>query len=197
MNLFKLILPMNPSTTVLCPICGKGHLIPKVIDYTVSLPDGLKIIVPKVSVEICEQCGEIALSTAAGRQIDAYIAEQNEQLSPRELERIREDLGVDQTQMSEALGLGTKTYHRWEKGNQIPSRSMGYYLRVLAEFTEAFEWLRERRWREKNRLAVISTLRASVDFDTSFPDLRGSGNSPSRLSRPRFNPARALLGGTR
>ena len=40
--------------------------------------------------------------------------------------------------MSEILGLGTKTYHKWESGAQFPTRSMSYYIRMLAEFPEAF-----------------------------------------------------------
>jgi DNA-binding XRE family transcriptional regulator len=66
------------------------------------------------------------------------------------MREMREQFGVDQTEMSEALGLGGKTFHRWEKGSQYPSRSMGYYLRLLRQFPEAFEWLRSRRWKRRN-----------------------------------------------
>jgi putative zinc finger/helix-turn-helix YgiT family protein len=182
---------MSAISEILCPECEKGHLRPQVADYVATLSDGVKITVPKVPLEVCDYCGEIAVSLEASRQIDAYIAEQIEQLAPRELERIREDLGVDQTQMSEILGLGGKTYHRWEKGNQAVSRSMGYYLRVLAEFPEAFDWLRQRGWRKRNRVSVTQTV---FDFGAAFPHLARSRQPQPSHAHPRFNPAKALFG---
>ena len=85
---------------------------------------------------------------------DDAIAEHTERLTTDELREIREQFELDQTEMSEALGLGNKTYHRWENGTQYPSRSMGYYLRVLREYPDAFRWLRARQWRERDRLAT-------------------------------------------
>ena len=85
---------------------------------------------------------------------DDAIAEHTERLTTDELREIREQFELDQTEMSEALGLGNKTYHRWENGTQYPSRSMGYYLRVLREYPDAFKWLRDRQWRERDRLAT-------------------------------------------
>ena len=182
---------MNADTANLCPTCDTGHFRPKRIDYTVTADDGLKANVPNLLVEICDHCGEIALSADAATAVDAAIAEQTEQLTVRELERIRDDLGVDQTEMSEILGLGGKTYHRWEKGNQVPSRSMGYYLRILAEFPEAFAWLRSRGWQLRNRLVTPSV---TFDFSTAFPDLNAIPNISLKREVPRFNPAKALFG---
>lgn len=161
------------------------------IDYTINVADGVKVVVPNLLVEVCEHCGEIVLSADASDAVDAAIAEQTEQLTVRELERIREDLDVDQTEMGEILGLGGKTYHRWEKSNQVPSRSMGYYLRVLAEFPEAFAWLRERGWKKRNRLAATPI---AIDFSAAFPDLTATQSVPVTREVPRYNPARALFG---
>lgn len=183
----------------LCPNCEQGYLRAETHDYVERQPDGPTIIVPNVPMKVCDHCGEIAISLAAGRRIAAYVAEQNEELTPRDLERIRENLGVDQTEMSEALGLGGKTYHRWEKGHQSPSRSMGFYLRALAEFPEVFAWLRERRWRQENRLrpAAVNRREGELDLAAMFPDLppadaRPEATPPPRGVRP--NPALALLG---
>ena len=151
---------MKTETAEICPACDAGKLRKQRLDYTVTAGDGVKVVVPNLLVEVCDHCGEMVLSADAADAVDAAIAEQTDQLTTRELERIREDLDVDQTEMSEILGLGGKTYHRWEKGNQVPSRSMGYYLRVLAEFPEAFAWLRERGWRGSNRFAS-----ETIEFD--------------------------------
>ena len=174
-----------------CPACEQGHMQASVGPYEVDLGENLRLTIPNVPQEICDHCGEIAIGAEAARLIDAAIAEQTEQLTPHELERIREDLGVDQTEMSKILGLGGKTYHRWEKGNQVPSRSMGYYLRTLAEFPEAFAWLRERGWQRRNRLAAPVV---EFDFSAAFPDLAVTKHTPATRAVPRFNPAKALFG---
>lgn len=182
---------MKTETAEICPVCDTGTLSEQRIDYTVTVGDGVKVVTPNLLVEICDHCGEVVLSADAADAVDATIAEQNDQLIPRELQLIRENLDVDQTEISEILGLGGKTFHRWEKGNQVPSRSMGYYLRVLEEFPEAFAWLRERGWRRQNRLA---TGPFDFNFRTAFPALAATHNLPSQRIAPAHNPARALFG---
>lgn len=71
---------------------------------------------------------------------------------------------------------------------------MGYYLRVLAEFPEALEWLKKHGWRRKNRIAQFQ----KVDFHLQFPDLASVSSEaewrrtdlPSEMAsaRLRFNP---------
>ena len=182
---------MNIETAMLCPCCDTGYLREQRIDYPVDLADGVKVIVRDVPAEVCDHCGEIAFSADAAMTIDHAIAEQTEQLTPRELVRIREDIGVDQAGMSEMLGLGEKTYHRWEKGNQFPSRSMGFYLRVLKEFPEAVEWLRDRGWQRQNR---INSAQHTFNFSSAFPCLPPQkGNDIVSFKKSR-NPAMALFG---
>ena len=182
---------MSTEQDNLCPACNTGHLYPRRIDYTIPIGDGLTVKVPNLLVEVCDHCGESVLSADASDAVDAVIADQSEELTTHEVEQFREGCGVDQTEMSEILGLGGKTYHRWEKGNQVVSRSMGYYLRVLAEFPEAFQWLRDRGWRRKNRIqfGIIE-----IDFSDAFPDLAATKVEPVKLEVPSFNPAKALFG---
>ena len=68
---------------------------------------------------------------------------------------------------------------------------MGYYLRVLAEFPEAFAWLRERGWKRRNRL---TSAEVEFDFSAAFPDLVATHRAPAAREVPRFNPAKALFG---
>jgi putative zinc finger/helix-turn-helix YgiT family protein len=153
-----------------CPCCQQGHFALVQIDHTEPVADDNPITVPGVWVERCDHCGEIVFPGETTRFIESVVAEQTEQLTSRELERIREDLGVaTQDEMSAALGLGLKSYHKWESGKQHPTRSMSYYIRVLAEFPQAFEWLRRRAWRQKNRL---TQTHEQPDFAAMFPDLR-------------------------
>jgi len=143
---------MNTADPTLCPACEKGHLSLVTRDFVAHIGEGQKLKVPGISMEVCDECGEEILPLESAREVDAAIAEYTDRLTPGELTEIREAFKVDQTEMSEALGLGSKTYHRWEKGSQYPSRSMGYYLRALREYPEVFAWLRARGWHGRNRI---------------------------------------------
>ena len=67
--------------------------------------------------------------------------------------------GLSQKDFADAIGLGEKTFHRWLKGTQIASRSMGYYLRAMQHFPEAFEWVKKRGWRD-----------GAPDSETALPE---------------------------
>ena len=178
-----------------CPICDAGKFQLAQINHTEEVASDNPIEIRGIWVDRCDHCGEIIFPGDTTRFIESVVAEQTEQLTPRELERIREDLGVQrQDEMSEILGLGAKTYHKWESGAQFPTRSMSYYIRVLAELPEAFDWLRRRAWRQKNRLAQTGD---QPDLAAMFPDL--ATNPPAaprtaspRAQSPRINPARGL-----
>ena len=178
-----------------CPCCQQGHFALIQIDYTEPVEDDNPITVPGVWVERCDHCGETVFPGETTRFIETAVAEQTEQLTPRELERIREDLGVaTQDEMSEILGLGLKTYHKWESGRQFPTRSMSYYIRVLADVPGAFEFLRCRSWRTKNRIA---TPAAESDLAAMFPDLAANPPAAPRIGSTgahsaRINPALGL-----
>lgn len=160
---------MKPGEKMACCSCDQGQYEEVFDRYEVTAADDVKIVIPRVRLLRCPSCGDEMLPPETQKQIDAAVAEQTEQLTAREIETIWERFNLDQTQTSEVLGLGGKTFHRWLKGTQYPSRSMGYYLRVLAEFPEAFEWLKERGWRRHNRLAQLQSQK--VQFELQFPDL--------------------------
>ena len=177
-----------------CCSCEHGHYTEVYDRYETVAADDVKIAIPRVKLLRCSNCGDELLPPETQKQIDTAIAEQTEQLSPRELEAIWERLNLDQTETAEVFGLGSKTFHRWLNGTQYPSRSMGYYLRVLAEFPDALEWLKERGWRKKNRLAQFQKL----DFQLQFPELartttetewrRTNAQTGITSDRLRFNP---------
>lgn len=155
-----------------CPACRTGKFALVQIDHTEDLAEDNPITMPGIWVDRCDHCGEIVFPGDTTRFIESIVADQTEQLTPRELERIREDLGVaTQDEMSTDLGLGLKSYHKWESGKQYPTRSMSYYIRVLAEFPQAFDWLRRRAWRQKNRLAQFQSQPSQADFVLMFPSL--------------------------
>jgi putative zinc finger/helix-turn-helix YgiT family protein len=180
-----------------CPLCNTGKFQLVQTGYTEEVASDNPIEFLDIWVDRCDHCGEIVFPGDTTRFIESVVADQTEQLTDRELERIREDLGVaTQDEMSDILGLGLKTFHKWESGRQFPTRSMSYYIRVLADVPGAFEYLRRRAWRAKNRVA---TLPAQADFAAMFPDLAANPPASSRIANPRaqsprLNPACGLMG---
>lgn len=168
----------------LCPTCHHGHLEFLQIEHVEDVAEDNPLTIPGVWVNRCDHCGEVVFPGDTVHFIESVVAEHTEQLTPRELERVREDLGVaTQDEMSQLLGLGTKTYHKWESGAQFPTRSMSYYIRLLAEFPQAFDWLRCRAWRNKNRLLQSQ---AAADFKAMFPDLK--------ILEPTFERPQSIVG---
>ena len=160
----------KPTTTMegeQCPFCAKGRLVLCQADHRVISPDEPEIVVAGVWVEKCDACNEMLFPSESSRYIEQALAQETEQLTPAQLEEIRKRLGVDQTEMSKILGLGGRTYHRWEKGTQYPSRSMCCYIRILGKFPFAFEWLRDCGWRHEK---ATVTLSPQANSENSFPD---------------------------
>jgi putative zinc finger/helix-turn-helix YgiT family protein len=194
----------KPTSTLagqLCPCCSKGHFALVQINHTEAVAEDNPIVIKNVWAEQCDTCGEVVFPGETSRFIEAAVADETEQLTAKELERIREDLGVaTQDEMSEILGLGSKTFHKWESGKQFPTRSMSYYIRVLAEFPQGFDWLSRRAWRSSNRLSKPVHI---ADFESMFPHLAHSGRAttatlhtndlPPRNLPPTLNPARGLF----
>jgi transcriptional regulator with XRE-family HTH domain len=58
-------------------------------------------------------------------------------LSAQEIREIRLRLGRTQAEMSHLLGVGAKTYCRWESGSFLQSLSFDNYLRLIRDVPEA------------------------------------------------------------
>lgn len=177
-----------------CFECEQGQLVEIIQDYIDSGPDGVGVVVPNVKMLRCTHCGEELIPAESERYISRYVAEANEQLTKAELYAMLEASGLSQKDFAEAIGLGEKTFHRWLKGTQIASRSMGYYLRAMQRFPEAFEWVKERGWRTPAPTQVRIPAREMAGT-SPFPALvRRSTRPCARVSAStRINPARMLM----
>lgn len=137
-----------------CPECEGGTVQAVVEDYKMVTSDGNTVIVPNVALERCDHCGVTLVPAKSSRYISEYEAQATEQLSKKELHAFFEQSDLTQKDYAEALGLGEKTFHRWLKGTQVVSRSMGYYLRAVDHFPEVFEWVKNRSWRAPKKAPV-------------------------------------------
>lgn len=132
----------------ICFECG-AELFPSIEPYTVQLPDGDSFVLPSLEIFRCGQCAAVEIPSASSEQIELAIDKYTDSLSAEFLEEFLTHFGLDQTTAAQALGLGGKTIHRWIRGTQRVSRSMGYFLRAMRQFPEAFHWVRNRAWQHK------------------------------------------------
>lgn len=150
------------STIRSCGICFEcgAELFPSTEPYTVQLPDGDSFVMPSLEIYRCGQCAAVEIPSASSEQIELAIDKYTDSLSVEFLDEFLTQFGLDQTTAAQALGLGGKTIHRWLRGTQRISRSMGYFLRAMKQFPEAFHWVRIRGWQhnEDGRNAPAATL---------------------------------------
>jgi putative zinc finger/helix-turn-helix YgiT family protein len=114
----------------------------------------------------CEKCGEAILDDRAMSIIEGARREALGLLSPEEIRAFRTKLQKTQGAMSEILGIGEKTYTRWESGSFIQSEAFDRYLRLLMDDTENLALLRRIVNAKKERVQSVKSAAASrVVFD--------------------------------
>jgi putative zinc finger/helix-turn-helix YgiT family protein len=96
-------------------------------------PDGrsMNLSVPNVTWRHCASCGEDLLDQNASETITRAHRAALKLLTAEEIRSIRRSLDKTQAQMGELLGIGEKTYCRWESGTHFQSEAFDRYLRLL------------------------------------------------------------------
>lgn len=144
----------NKKNKVKCPICNVGFLEDIVSDYDTFVKDGIReirIIVKDLKREKCLHCNEEFLSQEALDRIQVEKYKKLDLLTPEKLKSIREKLDRTQEEMSDLLGVGKKSYFRWENGFSIQNKSIDRYIRLVAENPENV-FLLEKLRRQKEKL---------------------------------------------
>ncbi len=175
-----------------CFDCGAGSYKRVVVTYEADTHDGNKVLVPNVALLKCDTCGAELLPPESLRRVAATIAAETDQFSRKQLYRFLEQFDLTQAEAAEAIGLGGKTINRWLRGTQTISRSMGYYLRALMAFPEAFDWVRRRAWRDLHgHVSAKETTEGAPELTFHrFPALVKRASSGSVVH---CNPAAGLL----
>lgn len=118
-----------------CPICGSKDIISKSgTKHFAFKAHGKKhtILVKNLSWEECASCHETFYDEKARNIIETTQFNEMELLSPKQLIAIRKRLGCSQASMAALLGVGGKSYCRWETGISIHSRAMDNLIRHTA-----------------------------------------------------------------
>ena len=149
---------MQTRQTNSCPVCGKGKLREVTGTFSAKMK-GIEtssetLTVPNVTWQQCDSCGEELLNHTASQAITGAHRQALGLLTVEELRSLRSRLGKTQSQMSDLLGIGEKTYCRWESGTHFQSEGFDRYLRLLLAGPENIELLNDiRREKEGNQIS--------------------------------------------
>lgn len=171
-----------------CPVCGKHELREEITDFRAEFKDdsgGLREVVVKgVRKNICEACGEYFFDEPSEEKISVAQRAAMGLLSADKLQAFRKSLGKSQEQMSELLGLGKRTWCRWESNDHFQSESFDRYLRLLMfapANVRALETLQ--LWKDRpdslaalsERFPHVSDVEAAHEFETRFEAILKTG----------------------
>lgn len=126
-----------------CPICKTGTLERKSLDFETRIDDGRGVTrqlrVPGVLADVCLNCDEAFYDPDSQKRI---VAGQRQTLGLLSAAQIRELRGVrTQAEMCELLGIGEKTYSRWESEDHFQSEAFDRFLRMLMMSQSSWELL--------------------------------------------------------
>ncbi len=129
-----MVIEMEKTT---CPVCDKGKLQQNVGNYDVSYKDrkGFEGVLrlPNITRLRCDECGEEILDNIASSAIEDARRHASGLLSASEIRDLRVQLRKTQTEMADFLGVGEKTYCRWESGSYVQSVAFDNYLRLVRD----------------------------------------------------------------
>jgi putative zinc finger/helix-turn-helix YgiT family protein len=150
---------MPKEKSEICPLCGKGKLAELQGDFTTQVdgPGGnpTTLTVRSINWRHCDSCNEDLLSEEATAAITASHRAILKLLTADEIRSIRQRLDKTQAQMSELLGIGEKTYCRWESGTHFQSEAFDRYLRALQASPDLVDLLNDIK-RQKETVPLSS-----------------------------------------
>lgn len=166
--------------TRICPVCGANALREVQGDYTHEWPDGTNTVFQQACWEACDSCEEMLIPNALGERIERQRYLHEGLLPPDEIKAIREKLSISQVEMAQFMGVGDKTYARWETGASMQNKSTDTLIRIASEHPEWFietEAKRNRLDRQQIVAAWFDRLKENHLQDEAI--IAFHGNQPS------------------
>ena len=129
-----------------------------------NIPGGMMVI-PDTEWLECDSCGERILSAELSQAIEGLRYERLGMLTPEEIKAVRERTGLSQEEMSSLVGVGAKTYTRWESGRSIQNKSSDNLIRLVDMNRGLFHQLEAQRGvdRRQRVAAYVRGLGARPD----------------------------------
>lgn len=131
-----------------CYNCGAERMEEKRGTYRFDPPPNIPggtMVIPDATWRECANCGEQLLSAELGRKIEELSMLRQGLLMPAQIKAVREKLGLTQTAMAERLGVGEKTYTRWESGRSMQNKSSDNLIRLMDRSPEQFAVIEAQR----------------------------------------------------
>jgi HTH-type transcriptional regulator / antitoxin MqsA len=142
-----------------CRKCGRNAVRAAIVSYPVEIDhDGrvYAITVHGLKSPLCQECGQVFPDAGANRQLSQEFPRQAKLLTPQQIRRNREALGLTQKQLANIFGFAEATVSRWETGSQFQQRSLDNFLRVFFAFPEVRKALMDAQHVQKLGLVVAA-----------------------------------------
>ena len=115
-------------------MCGDNTLEEKRGEYRFdpppNIPGGI-IVIPNAAWQACDRCREEILSHELDKAIGLEAIKRQGMLLPEEIRQVRQRTGLSAVDMAQLLGVGEKTYTRWETGKSIQTKGNDTLIRLL------------------------------------------------------------------
>lgn len=125
----------------ICPLCGETALVEKRGEFRFEPPPNIpggSIVVPDAVWRQCESCGERIIPHELDQALDRERYRRLGLLYPEQIRQVRAKTGLSAVDMSHLLGVGEKTYTRWENGRSLQTKASDTLIRLIDQHAELF-----------------------------------------------------------
>ena len=123
----------------ICTACGNKSLVHKKGTFHFEVKDRdanpdareFQIDIGNSEWDECEACGERLLSEKIDEALEKWQYTREGLLTPGKIRNIRLRHKLTQKQISKILGVGEKSYTRWENGLSMQTKAMDNLIRIF------------------------------------------------------------------
>ena len=106
---------------------------------------------------MCDHCDERFYGPEAAKKIEKETLKALGSLSPEDVVDLVKKTGLQESELSDVLGLGPKTIYRWRRGAQRPSKSLSILLATVAHYPKLINWIKTKAWQSIDSTPVSIT----------------------------------------
>lgn len=140
----------------ICTACGNRNLVRRKGTFHFEVRSrGANADVRKSYVDVknavwdeCEVCGEQLLSRELDKTLENWQYAREGLLTPDDIRNIRLRHKLTQKRISEIIGVGEKSYTRWENGMSMQNKAMDNLIRIFDKSPKLFEKVESEREKE-------------------------------------------------
>lgn len=129
-----------------CAECSSEAVQPVQISYMAEVKHDGKLhqfLIPVLGIDKCEACGEEYFTSDTDRQISRELRTHLCFLQPEQIRQRLKELGINQSEFAQRLGVAKETVSRWLTGHVIQSRAMDNLMRLFLEYDQVRAALRD------------------------------------------------------